>query len=296
MDFKQFKYQRFIESNFSIKNKEGKVVPFIFWKPQDKYMIDLVTTYGNDLIGVRDQILKARKEGFSSLVLGIFATDFIVSRDPIASVCISDTKDETRKLVNRARFFIESFAVKNNRLLTDICEVSNANELKNKVNDAVFWIGTAGSRVALRTETVQNLHFSEGAHFQDTDIITARESYEGAMQMVDQGIGKIFDESTARGYGNEYQKRWERSSAGTSEFRGVFFPASALYSKEWLAIKRTQFTTDEMFNQEYPETPEEAFISSGSIFFDKEAIRSLRKTSMRAPMIQGQLSLSGEIL
>ena len=107
MDFrKDFKYQRFIESNFLIKNKEGKVVPFILNKVQDQYMIDLDKTYGNELVGVRDIVLKAWKEGFSSLILAIFSTDFIMARDPIASVCISDTKDETQKLFNRAKFLL----------------------------------------------------------------------------------------------------------------------------------------------------------------------------------------------
>lgn len=297
MDFKRdFKYQRFIEDNFLIKNKEGKIVPFILNNVQDTYMIDLVTTYGDDMVGVRDMVLKARKEGMSSLILAIFSTDFIMARDPIASVCISDTKDETRKLFNRAKFFIESYCIKRGQTLDNLCDTSNANELKNRINGAVFWIGTAGSKVALRTETVQNLHFSEGAHFPDTDIITARETYEGAMQMVDQGIGKIFDESTARGYGNHYQIRWEQAVNETSEFRDVFFPASALYSKEWLAKKRTQFTTNEMFLQEYPNTPEESFMSSGSKFFDTSAINWLKKDIIKKPLVMGNLTMRGEIL
>ena len=271
-------------------------MPFILNNVQDRYMIDLVNTYGNDMVGVRDIVLKARKEGMSSLILAIFSTDFILSRHPTASVCISDTKDETRKLFNRAKFFIESYCIKRGQTLDNLCDTSNANELKNRINGAVFWIGTAGSKVALRTETVQNLHFSEGAHFPDTDIITARETYEGAMQMVDQGIGKIFDESTARGYGNQYQVRWELAVQGKSEFRGVFFSASALYSPEWLAKKRTQFTTNEMFLQEYPETAEEAFISSGSKFFDTSAIGWLKNEVIREPLISGNINYQGEII
>lgn len=295
MDFK-FRYQTFIESNFLIKNKAGKIVPFILNPAQDQYMIDLVKTYGDDLQGVRDQILKARKEGFSSLILAIFAVDFITSDDPIASVCISDTKDETKKLFNRGRFFIDSCLQKQGLQFEDLCDVSNSNEMRNKTNGAVMWIGTAGSKVALRTETVQNIHFSEGAHFPDTDIITARETYEGAMQMVDQGVGKIFDESTARGFGNHYQKRWELSSTGQSEFRGVFFSASVLYSPEWLAKKRLQFTTDEMFRQEYPDNPDEAFMSSGSKFFSTEGIAHLKKENVRKPIITGNISMEGEVV
>ena len=293
---KTINYQSVIEDNFLIKNKQGKIVPFIFWNVQDRYYVELENHYGNSLEGVRDIILKARKEGFSALILAMFTVDFIFSPDPIASVSISDTKDETQKLLSRARFYVESFAKKNNRDLFDICDTSNKNAMINKISGASFWIGTAGSKVALRTETVQNLHFSEGAHFPDTDIITARETYEGAQQMVEQGTGKIFDESTARGYGNQYQKRWAQASEGVSIFRPVFFAASDFYTHDWLKKKRGEFTTEEMYMQEYPESPEEAFISSGSKFFDTAAIRHLREKVSRRPVQQGELSYGGKFV
>src|SRR3990167_5939119 len=130
----EYRYQRFIEDYFLIKNKEGKIVPFILNPVQDMYMIDLVKEYGNDLVGVRDIILKARKEGFSSLVLAIFATDFILSKDPIASVCISDTHSETKKLFSRAKFFIESYCQKKGFEISDLCDVVSSNELRNRYN------------------------------------------------------------------------------------------------------------------------------------------------------------------
>ena len=289
-------YQKFIERNFLIKNKEGKIVPFILNKVQDEYLIDLYRHYGSEMRGVRDMVLKARKEGFSALIMGIFATDFILADSPIANVTISDTKDETRKLFKRATFFIESMLVKKNQTLDNLCETANVNELRNKHNGAVWWIGTAGAKAALRTETVQNIHFSEGAHFPDTDIITARETYEGAMQMVDQGIGKIFDESTARGWGNHYQERWELALQGGSEFRAMFFGAERIYSKEWLARKRTQFTTEAMFKQEYPSTPEEAFMASGSKFFDSGALSWLKDDVVKKPLVEGNLTEQGEFI
>src|SRR3990167_3603319 len=99
-------YQKFIEHNFKIKNKEGRVVPFILWNTQDKYKVDLVKTYGKEMENIRDIILKARKEGFSSLVLAMFSTDFLIADYPIASASVADTKDETKKLFNRAKFFL----------------------------------------------------------------------------------------------------------------------------------------------------------------------------------------------
>src|ERR1700756_5753175 len=105
-------YQRFIEQNFSIKDKEGRIRPFILNDPQDKYLLDIRTHYTKELKGIRDIILKGRKMGFSSLILAVFATDFLLEDYPIASVCIANSKDETKKLLGRARFFMESCLAK----------------------------------------------------------------------------------------------------------------------------------------------------------------------------------------
>lgn len=297
-------YQSFIEDNFLIKNKDGVVVPFLFdifqsgqiRSVQDYYMVDLYRHYGKDLEGVRDIILKGRKEGFSAMVLGMFATDFLLSENPISSVSIADNKEETQRLLERAKFFIESAAIKENRTLADICDIASKNHLRNKWNGAEFWIGTAGSKVALRTETVQNLHFSEAAHFPDTDVITARETIEGALQMVPQGKGKVFIETTANGYGNHYQELWDKASLGESTFRPVFYGANQFYSEPWLKEKEKEFTSREMFWQEYPNTAEQAFISSGSKFFDTEAIIWLQKEISKKPLIEGNLNIYGEIV
>ncbi len=293
---KPINYETFIEKNFQIINKEGKIQRFITNRIQDRYYLDLRSHYGTNINGVRDIVLKARKEGISSLILAMFATDFLVAEYPIASVCISDKKEETKKLFTRAKFFIESALARHGKTLTEYCDVSNANEIRNKTNGAVFWIGTAGSKMASRAESVQNLHFSEAAHFPDTDIVTARETIEGALQMVEQGTGKVFIESTARGYGNYYQELWAKASTGESQFRPVFFSAKDFYSQEWLESKRKEFTTEAMFKQEYPNTPDESFMSTGSLFFDREAIRWLQKEVVREPIAQGYLNDYGELI
>ncbi len=71
-------YKGFIEYYFKIKDKAGNVVPFIFNNVQNKYY-DILKKEYSTLRGIRENILKARKEGFSSLVAGIFTTDFILS-------------------------------------------------------------------------------------------------------------------------------------------------------------------------------------------------------------------------
>lgn len=294
-------YCQLIEKEFSIKDKEGRVVPFFLKSVQDKYLLDMISYYGKDLRGVRDIILKGRKEGFSSLILAIFAADFLFEDYPVASVCIANNKAETKKLLGRAMFFMQSACEKKGIRLEEICDTSSTTELVNKVNGATFHIGSAGAKTALRVDSVQNLHFSEAAHFQDTDVITARETIEGALQMVDQGVGKVFIESTANGYGNHFQIMEEKGYRSyvleqkNYEFRSLFFGALEAYSPEWLAQREKGFSTREMFLQEYPLVRDDAYMSSGSKFFDAAGIKYLQARS-KDPLQKGHITMYGEFL
>ena len=61
-------YKRFIEDNLSIVNKNGQLVRFILNDIQNKYLLKATN---NDII------LKARQQGFSSLILALFTADFM---------------------------------------------------------------------------------------------------------------------------------------------------------------------------------------------------------------------------
>ena len=71
---KPINYQAFIEKNFQIINKQGKIQPFILNNVQDRYYVGLASHYGKNVEGVRDIILKARKEGISSIVLAMLSS------------------------------------------------------------------------------------------------------------------------------------------------------------------------------------------------------------------------------
>jgi len=79
------KYREVIE-HFLIDSAEtGELVPFKFRKPQEKYYDLLCRDYG-EITGfnnARELILKARKEGFTSLWLAIFAADMLLSKNPV---------------------------------------------------------------------------------------------------------------------------------------------------------------------------------------------------------------------
>ena len=91
-------YQKAIEKLFYIVNKEMKSVPFILNTPQKKILYDL---------GNMDIILKARKEGISSLILAMFTVDFLTIENVTCAV-ISHEDKATQRLFDKVRYFIDS--------------------------------------------------------------------------------------------------------------------------------------------------------------------------------------------
>lgn len=85
--------------------------------------------------------------------------------------------------------------------------------------------------------------------------------------------GRIIGLSTANGSGNFFHELWVGSSTGTNRFEPMFFPWSATEDRgeEWYLSKQESMLPWQLA-QEYPTTPEEAFIKSGNPVFDLDAL------------------------
>jgi len=272
----KIKYIEFIEENFQVLDRETQLpVPFKLNKVQRKY-VNILMKEKPDMDGIRDIILKARQQGFSSLILALFAVDFLF-RPYSISICISHRKDATELLFKKVKFYLETYCEKNGLDMSSLLKTDSKNMLENATNNAMFYIGTAGTKVGGRGGSARNVHFSEAAFYQDTELITAEEIILATSQQVPQDKGMIFIESTANGEGNFYHSEWERASSGKSSYSTRFFGWQEFYTKEWVEKKRLEFPTDKMWMQEYPSTPEEAFITSGSPYFDVAKLNAMLK-------------------
>lgn len=283
-------YVKFMEDNFQILDRETQLpVPFVLNRVQKKY-VDILTTDHPEMEGVREIILKARQQGFSSLVLALFTVDFIL-RPYSISICISHRKDATELLFKKVKFYLESYMRKlaeasnspYEKIAKEYLKSDNKGMIENATNNSMFYIGTAGTKVGGRGGSARNLHFSEAAFYQDTELITAQEIIVGTAQQVPQGRGMIFIESTANGEGNFYQAEWERSTEKKSAYQPRFFGWQEFYTKEWVEQKRKEFPNDKLWKQEYPSDPDEAFITSGSPYFDVMALDKMLKE--KAPAV-----------
>lgn len=295
-------YGKFIQENFEVMDKDTLIpIPFKFNVVQKKYNEILSQEYV-DMEGVREIVLKARQEGMSSYILALFATDFLL-RPYSVSICISHRKDATDVLFKKVKSYIDSYfrvlAKKNKMDPEDIAKQflksDNRNLLENATNGAMFYIGTAGAKVGGRGGTARNILFSECAFYQDTDLITAQEIVVGTAQQVPQGRGMIFIESTANGTDNYYQLTWEKASRHESVYKPRFFGWQEFYTKEWVEEKRKEFPSDRMWKQEYPADPDEAFVVSGSPYFNTEFLKLLLQENHQ-PIRQGKFAADGELL
>jgi hypothetical protein len=247
------RYQAFIEDNFRLISKDSLEVPFVLNSIQKKYVQE-------DSTG-KDVILKARQQGFSSLILAIFTADFILKQNS-RSLIVADIADNATELLDRVKFYIQAYE-EINKVKVPL-KYNSKYELFNEANGSRYTIGTADNRELGRSKTITNLHLSEFAFYPDSERLFA-----GVMQAV-VPEGRVLIETTANGF-NFFKTFWNECVLGQRPFKPNFYKASDFYPQEFLVQKSKEL--GRLFSQEYPETAEEAFLSSGALFFDSLALK-----------------------
>lgn len=246
-------YKRFVEDNLTIINKEGKEVDFALNKAQNLFVQEATG---------RDIILKARQMGFTSLITATYDADFILKENS-QSVVVADNADNAMAMLERVKWYLQSYERKNDTKVP--LKYNSKYELANAVMNSKFNIGTAQNAEFGRSRTIFNAHLSEAAFYPYFRLMIA-----SLLQAVVED-GKVVIETTANGF-NDFKTFWDESVLGKTGFTPHFYPASILYEPDFLERKRSEL--GRLYTQEYPETPEEAFITSGDQFFDKDALKA----------------------
>ena len=220
----------------------------------------------------------------------------MTQNNPTETQVISYREDGTKTFSKRYKLYVESayyslWKVENPK---DIWSVDNGNELVIKRNGARFFCGTASARVAGRGGVLQKLLFTESAFYPDTEKMTAKEIIDGTARQVDINSGWVFSESTANGYGNYYELMWHQAKAGLIRYKPRFYGWKEFYTQEEFNLISSEFVDKNMLMQEYPATPEEAFISSGSSYFDNSKIIEYIKKAPE-PISVGSITLKDKL-
>lgn len=309
-------YKSFIEDNFTITTINGEIVPFKFNDIQDYYYNLLIKDYGEELDGVRENILKSRRFGFSSIIDAIFATDFILSELGAIPLTNSDVysykEKDTKVLFTRVNQFLDSWLLKDqgldyrntqdraalNKLRKAFLRTDESGTVIVGKNGAEYHCLTAGARVSGRGGTKQNIHWSEVAFYNNTDILNAKDLVTGAEEQVSSGIGKIFRETTGNVADDFFNEEYQLAKDGLSEYKSRFLGwfLFGAYSKpapeDWQPpeyydkireegvtvdqcfwhYEKTRGLTDKKRLREYPTTDVEAFLLGGDPFFNEDAL------------------------
>lgn len=292
-------YREFIEDNFLIKNKEGVIVPFKFNETQNFYYDIMTKEYGEELKGVRENILKFRQPGFSSLIDAIFTVDFIMSewgKIPVIDADIVSAREkDTIVLFNRVSGFLDSFFEKWKIVRKEFLEI-DSNTLIKGHRGAQMYVQTASARISGRGGTKQNIHWSEVAFYPNTEVLNANTLVLGAEQQVADGVGKIFRETTGNTDIDFFAEEYYRGLEGKSEFKSRFLGwwLHKEYSKEppvawlmppeykkihdkygatsaqcyWHWYKVSHAKDPKLMMREYPVDEGDAFIGDGTQYFD----------------------------
>jgi hypothetical protein len=248
-------YKRFIQENLQIVDKIGNRVNFKLNKIQDRYLLE-------DYSG-RDIVLKARQQGFSSLITAVFTTDFILRQNSY-SIIVADVEDNAEGLLAKVKIYLESYEEKNKIKVP--LKYNSKSELYNPFMNTTFKIGTAKNTEFGRSTTITNLHLSEVAFYVNINNLIA-----GAGQAVVEN-GRFIMETTANGF-NDFKRYYEEGKNRSNGFKSLFYKASDFYNREFLEKKRVELK--DKFFQEYPENDIESFMTSGECYFEKEALKTI---------------------
>ena len=261
----EFKAQGFceaIENEFKIVNKEKEEVPFILNRAQRHFVFNVMTKFREIVI------LKARKMGFSSVVLAIIVLKFLLGKNE-RCVSMSFDADAAGKQLERAKKFIRAFErvnglkipFKYNTKKEMVYIRTEPNPVTGEEEEIVntLRIGTAKSSSFGRGDDVTFLHVTETSLCDDMDALLA-----GVGEACVPGAFKIF-ETTANGF-NSFKNFFDAALEGVNGFLAIFYGPEWEYTEEYIAEKRRKLGRIGM--QEYPRTQEEAFLTSGEFYFD----------------------------
>ena len=288
--------KKYIEEFIKIRDKAGKIIDLKLNQGQQK-LYDAIKKQHSEGKPIRIIVLKARQIGFSTLTESIIFKNTATKFNVNAGI-ITHKEEATTNLFNMSKRMYDNLpreikpSLKRSNAKELIFDNDSGTGLKSKIKCM-----TAGSSGVGRSDTFNYLHISELAFWGNN----AKETTVGLFQAVPNlPDTMIVIESTANGY--EYFKElWDMAVRGESDFIPVFVGWNELeeykipytgfelneYEKKiqktynlsleqlswrrW-CIKNNCGGDEEQFKQEYPISPHEAFISSGTCIFDKELV------------------------
>ena len=314
--------REYCENVIWIRDKRQKLVQLKF-KPAQTALYEAIKKELQEGRPPRIIVLKGRQQGISTITEALMFQDS-ATRPMVNTLIVAHREDSTAALFNMNKLFYDYLPAK----LQPMKKASNAKELvfENPTSDPAekrkrpglrsrIRCITAGGKGAGRSLTQNNVHLSEFAFWPGNKM----ETLLGIMQSVPDDINTlVVIESTANGY-DEFKDLWDGAEKGENGWVPVFLPwfmepdyrkpvePGVVWKEEERKLKE-QFGLDEkqlawrrwcirtncggdvnLFRQEYPCTPDEAFLLSGDAFFDNDVIMARRSVAPK-PLHEGMFA------
>ena len=294
--------KKYIEEYIKIRDKNGKVIPLKLNEPQMKYY-NVIKELHEQRKPIRIIILKARQMGFSTETESIIFKNVVTNHNYNAGI-VAHKEDSTANLFNMSKRMLEYLpdSIKPEQKKSNAKELVFNNDEGTGL-DSKMKCMTAGGKGIGRSDTFTALHLSELAFWEGDkqDILL------GLLQAVPNiPESMVIIESTANGF-DYFKELWDKAVAGENDFYPLFVGWNELkeYKMTYTGFELTEdeielqtvynLTLEQLtwrrwciknncggdidkFKQEYPICPDEAFLSTGQCYFDKDkVIKRIRK-------------------
>lgn len=232
-------------------------------------------------------ILKARQLGISWLVAAYSL--WLAIFHPGKSVLFISIKDETAsELLDKVKFIFDQ--------LPDWMKPE-----VYKRNETILWFGVQmpdgrirglnsiiksipTSKEAGRSKSLSLLIMDEAAFIRWSEDI-----HTSAYPTLSNSGNAIYL-SSANGMGNLFYRLWTEAVSGGNSFVTTFLPWSVYPGRDavWYEQKRRDMSSWQL-NQEFPSSPDEAFVQSGNPVFDLQDIRKQENNIINMPITGWQI-------
>lgn len=297
-------FRYYAPNALTIRTKKGTIEPLKLNAAQH-LLQDKIEEQQAETGKVRIIVLKARQLGLSTHIGG-WLYHQVSQKKGQKAMQIAHVAQASTNLFTMTKRYHDNVP----EILKPSTKYSSKRELVFDVLDSAYVVATAGGDGVGRSETLTHVHASELAFWPES---VARENWNGLEQCVPDEPGTaIIIESTANGVTGVFYELCKGAMDGTNGFALVFIPwfMDAGYRTEppeplehtpeeqdlvnkfglddaqlyWrrLKIAKGGVSTDgaelsglDYFRQEYPSTPEEAFLTTGRPVFNPDQVLKL---------------------
>lgn len=291
----------FIQNVFRIRTKKPGFTPLLRYNEAQVMLMTRIRAQQRSGKPVRIIILKARQTGFSTVEQGFLSERVLRSANRRAA-CIADERPKAGEIFRMSVLF------RAGALFQPALAAERRSEIET-LDGSLYTVMTANNLESGRGITAHDVHASEFAYWEKGEAVMG-----GILNALsDDPDTSLVIESTANGMSNLYYEMWKMASDGiASDWIPIFMPwwshkaytkvltrdqalrlldslspeeqdyrnqfgltAGQLAWRRWAIPNKCQ-NSPQLFKQEYPAFPEEAFLYSGSPAFDQKRIAKLK--------------------